>query len=46
MKTLRERELEKQLTKISKRMFSLPNLVWDNEYHVDEEETAKVSRIH
>lgn len=34
--------LEEQLTKISKRIFSLPNLVWDSEYHVDEEATSKV----
>lgn len=34
--------LEEQLNKINKRMFSLPNLVWDSEYHVDEEATSKV----
>lgn len=42
MEVFRERELEEQLTKISKRMFSLPDLFWDNEYHVDEEATSKV----
>lgn len=42
MKPSRECILEEQLTKISKRMFSLPNLVWENEYQVDEEATAKV----
>lgn len=43
MEVFRERELEEeQLTKISKRMFSLPDLVWENEYHVDEEATSKV----
>ena len=40
----KERKLEQQLSKINKRMFSLPDLVWDKDckYHVDEEATVKV----
>lgn len=38
----RELELEEQLSKINKQMFSLPDLVWENDYRVDEEATAKV----
>lgn len=34
--------VEEQLDKIRKQMFSLPNLVWDDKYHVDEESTSKV----
>ena len=38
----KEFKLEKQLSKINKQMFSLPDLVWENDYHVDEEATALV----
>lgn len=36
------RESVEKLDDIRKRMFSLPDLVWENKYHVDEEATAKV----
>lgn len=34
--------IQRQLDDIRKQMFSLPNLVWENEYHVDEEATSKI----